>query len=95
MFLMKLFVQLVDFCSGLVQGFPTAGRDLVDPSPAPTYVLQNRLQEPTALQTMQERVKSPGSDPISVMRQLLHHGQPEDWLVSGMHQHMDADESGK
>ena len=38
---------------------------------------------------MQQRVKSSGANAIPVMRQLLHHRQPKDRLVRGVHKHVD------
>lgn len=44
---------------------------------------------------MQERVKSPGANAVSVMRQLLHHGQSKDRLVRGVQKHVNPYESVK
>jgi len=78
---MKFVVQLVNLDSGLFQGLLANGGDLVDPSLAPSNCFEGRLQQAAALQTMQERVKSSGANAVSVMRQLLQHGQSKDWLV--------------
>jgi hypothetical protein len=44
---------------------------------------------------MQERVESSGANAITVMRQLLHHGQSKDGLVRSVHQHVNPYESEK
>jgi hypothetical protein len=44
---------------------------------------------------MEEWIQSSRSNPVTVMLQLLHHGQAKNRLMSGMNQHMDANESGK
>ncbi len=44
---------------------------------------------------MQERIKSSRSGAIPMMGQLLHHGQPEDWLVRSVYQHVNSYESEK
>jgi hypothetical protein len=38
---------------------------------------------------MQKRIQRSRPDPVAVMRQFLHHRQPEDRLMRGMNQHMD------
>ena len=37
---------------------------------------------------MQKRVKRTWTNAISMVLQLVHHGQPKDWLVSSVQQHM-------
>lgn len=44
---------------------------------------------------MQERVERSGTDAVSMMRQFLHHGETEDWLLRSVHQHMDANQAVK
>lgn len=37
---------------------------------------------------MQKRIERSRTNAISMMLQLLHHGQSKDWLMGGMHKHM-------
>lgn len=89
----KFVLQFVNFCSGLVQSLFADCRDPVDSTTAPCNILEDRPQQAAALQSMKERVERSRSNVISVMAQLLHHCQPEDWLVIGMHQHVNPYES--
>jgi len=85
---MKFVVKFVDLRFCLVQSLLPDRRNLVNPSLASSDILENRLQQPTAFQAMQERVESSGANAISVMFKLLHHGQTKDWLVGSMHKHV-------
>jgi len=42
---------------------------------------------------MKQGVESSRADSISMMPQLFHHRQAEDWLVRSVHKHMDANEA--
>lgn len=44
---------------------------------------------------MQEGVESSRADAVSVMRQLLHHGQSKDRLMAGVHKHVNSYEPEK
>jgi hypothetical protein len=92
---MKFMVQFINFCLGLVQGLLANRCDPVDPSLTASYILQNRLQQPTTLQTMQEGVERSWTNAISVMLQLVHHRQPKDRLVRSMYQHVNSYEPEK
>lgn len=41
---------------------------------------------------MQERVECAGADSVTVMRELIHHGQPEDLLMRGVDKHVNSNE---
>ena len=95
MLLVKFVVQFVDFFSGLVQCFPARGGDRVDPSLAPSHLVEGRLQQAAAFQSVQEGIESSRADTIPVMGQFLHHGQPEDWFVRSVHQYMNPNKAEK
>ena len=42
---------------------------------------------------MQKRVKSPGTDAVPMMGELIHHGQSEDWFMGCVHQHVNSDKA--
>jgi hypothetical protein len=92
---MELVVQFVNFHPGFVQSLPADRRNSVNPPLASAYIFEGGPQQAAALQTMQERVERSRANAVAVMRQLLHHGQSKDGLVSRVHQHVHADESGK
>lgn len=84
MLFVKLVVQLIHFFPGFLQCPFARGRDLVNAPPAPSNVAVQGLQQPSALQSMQQRVQRTRPDAIAVMRQLLYHCQPEDRLLRSM-----------
>ncbi len=86
---MKFLMKLIDLCSGLVQGLPSLASNPIDPSLASTHRRNNRLQQATPFQPMQQRIQRPRPNAISMMCQLLHHRQSEDRLMSRMHKHVD------
>ena len=90
---MKFLMQLIDLRLGLVEGLLARSCDLVNPSLAPSNILEDGLQQAAALQAMQERVQRSRADAISVMCQFFHHCQPKDRLVRGMHEHVNPYES--
>jgi len=89
---MKLMVQFVNLRPGSLQSSLARRGDPVNPAPS---VLQFRLQKPPAFHSVQQWVERPRSDVIAMVLQLLHHRQSEYRLVSGVQEHMDANESGK
>jgi hypothetical protein len=93
--LVEFVVQLIDFQLSLVQSFFPHGGDLVDAPLPPTNVFKFRAQESAALQSVEQRVKCSGSDPVSVMLQLFDHGQSEDRFMGGMKQHLNPYEAEK
>ena len=93
MFFVKFVMKLIYLLSGFLQGFPANGGDLVNPSLASSNISQYRLQQTASLQAMQEWVEGARANAISMMRQLLHHGQSKDWLMGSMHQYMNPYES--
>jgi hypothetical protein len=95
MFFVQLMVQFIDLRSGLVQSLLTGRRDLVDPATVPSNILDARLQQAAAFQAMQEGVEGSGTDAIPVMRQLLHHRNPEDGLVGRMYEYMNPYQAEK
>jgi hypothetical protein len=58
-------------------------------------MIEKRLQQAGALQSMKQRIESARTDPISVMLQLLHHPQPEDRLVRSVEKHVNSNETVK
>ena len=80
-FFVKFMMKLVYLFSGFVQGFPANGGDLVNPSLASSNIPEYRLQQTSSLQAMQEWVEGSRANAISMMLQLLHHGQPKDWFL--------------
>ena len=88
-------MQLVDLfpCDG--QRFFAGSGDPIDSPPTPAGALLLRLEQSASLQAMQQRIERAGTDAVAVVRQLLHHGQAEDRLVRGMHQHMDPNQAEK
>ena len=86
-------VQLIHFSCGLFESLSAEGRDFVNATLAAIDVPQDRLQETVSLQAVKERVERSGADAIAVMGKLLHHGETEDGLVRGVHQHVDANKS--
>ncbi len=91
----KLVEKLIDFYRGLAQSPSSSGRDAVNPAPAASDSLDDRLQQAAAFQSVQERVKSSGADAIAVMGQLFDHGESKDGFVRRMHEHVNPNESGE
>ena len=92
---MKFVVQFIDLHSGVVQRLLAGSRDLIDPATVPSNIFKDRLQETAAFQAMQQGVESTRSDAIPVVRQLLHHRQPEDGLVGRMDEYMNPNKAEK
>jgi len=92
---MKFAVQLIDFGSGLVQGFPAGRGDPVKPPPAASSMIEAGFQQAGALQSVQKRIESAWANAITVMLQFLHHRQPEDRLLRGMEEHVDSNQPVK
>jgi hypothetical protein len=93
MLFVKFVVQFIHLLRGPGQRLSPHGRDVVDSPLTARNSFAGRLQQAIALQSMQKRIKSTGSNPIAVMPQLLHHGQSKNRLLCGMHQYMDADQT--
>jgi hypothetical protein len=91
----KLVVQFINLCSGLVQGLLARRSNLVDSAAAPSNILKDRLQQAAPFQAMQEGVEGSGTDAIPVMRKFLHHRKPEDGLVGCMYEYMNPYETEK
>ena len=92
---MKFVMQFIDLQSRFFQCFPSIRGDLIDPSPASSNVLQLRAQESAAFQSVKQRIERSRTDAISVVLQLLHHGQSENRLVSSVQEHVDSYETEK
>jgi hypothetical protein len=91
----QLVVQLVDLRPGFLQYLPARASNPVNPPPAPRNFAEYGFQQARALQPVKQRVQRPRADAIAVMLELLHHPQPEDRLVGGVQQHVDANETVK
>lgn len=92
---MKLTMQLVNFCPRIVQGLLANGCNPVNPPPSFPHVLEDRFQQASALQSVQQRIEGARTDAILVMLQLFHHRQAEDWLLRGAQEHMNSNQSEK
>jgi hypothetical protein len=88
-------MQFVDLFTRHRQRILPGSGDSVDPSPPPACIFVLRLEQAAPFQPMQQRVQRSRPDPVTVMRQLLHHGQPKDRLMRGMHQHMNPNQAEK
>jgi len=93
MLFVQLLIKLLYFLAGVVKGAAAAGGNAVKPAPAATGYIGDRFQEAGAFETMEQRVEGTGTDPIAVVRELLHHRQAKDGLLCSMEQHVDAYES--
>ena len=92
MLFVKFMVQFVNLYRGSLQSSLARRSDPVNPAPS---VLQFRLQKPPAFHPVEQWVERSWSDAIAMVLQFLHHRQSEYRLVSGVQEHMDANESGK
>ncbi len=88
-FFMQLVMQFIDLQPRLFQRLPSTCGDLIHPSPAPPNVLQFGAEESAAFQPVEERIERSRPDVVSVVLQLLHHGQPENRLVNRVQEHVD------
>lgn len=88
MFFVKLMVQLVDLGFGLLESFSACGRDFVKTPAASPDIFEDGLQHSTTFQSVEKRVESTWPNAVSMMLQFFHHRQAEDWLMRGMHKHM-------
>lgn len=84
MLFVKLVVKFIDLHSGPIQSLLAGSRDPVDPTAVSSDILEDRLQETAAFQSMQKRVESAGTDAIPVVSQFLHHRRAEDRLLRRM-----------
>ena len=86
-------VLLIHSDSSLGQRSPAEGGDGVDPAAAAGDVFQRRFQKTAAFHSVQQRIERSRADTVPVTIQLLHHGEAEDGLMQGVHEHMNADEA--
>ena len=86
-------MELVDLGAGAGESFAAGGGDGVEAAAAAGDVAEGGLEEAGALETVQERVEGSGADAVSVVGELIHHGEAEDRLVRGVGEHVDADET--
>ena len=94
MHFVQLVVQLVHFLFGSGERPAASRRDPIEAPAIPCGILR-RLEQPGALQSVQQRIESPRSDAVSVMRELLHHRQAEDRPLRRMHENVNANQSVK
>lgn len=92
---MKLMMKFANLEFRRVQSLPASCGNLVDPPPASTHIPQGRLQKAVPLHPMQQRVQRSWADAIAMMLQFLHHGKPEDRLVSSVNEHVDANKASE
>lgn len=94
-----LFVQfLMEFINlgfRRSQSLLTRRRDFVNPPPSSSHILESRFKQTGMFQAVKEGIEGSGSNAISVMLQFLHHRQAEDWLVRGVKEHMNPNQSEK
>jgi hypothetical protein len=95
MFFVKFVVQLIDLHPGFVESLPAGGGDSVKPACPASGWTGKGFQQAGVFQAVQQRVKRAWPDPISVMRELLHHRHAEDWLVARMQEHMNPNQAVK
>lgn len=88
-------MQFIDLHSRLIQPFPALRCDPVDPAPATANIFKSGSKVPSTLQTVQQRIKRTRANAISVVLQLLDHGQSENGLLRRVYQHMDTYETDK
>jgi len=89
--LVQFVVQLVDFFFGSRECAPAGSRNPIHAPPVP-FRIRKRLEQLRPFQTVKQRIKSAGADPVSVARKFLHHRQTEDGLLRCMHQNVNANE---
>ncbi len=82
MFLVKLFVQFVNFFRGLFESLLSGGGDAVEPGRAPSCLTGKGFEQASAFHSVKKRIKRAGTNPVAVMREFLHHRQPEDRFVA-------------
>jgi len=92
MLFVKFVVEFIDFGPYLIQRLPARGGDRVDAPAASADPVEAGFEQAGALHSMKERIEGAGPNPVTVMLQLSHHSQPEDGLVRGMDEHVDANE---
>jgi hypothetical protein len=93
MLFVQFAVQFIHFFLGSFEGSFPGGGDFVEPSTATVHPIESGAQHARSLQSMQERIECAGADAVAVMREFLHHGEPEDGLLRSVQQHVDADET--
>ncbi len=94
MHFVQLVVQLVHFLFGSGERPAASRRDPIEAPAIPCGIFR-RLEQPGALQSVQQRIECSRPDAVSVMRELLHHRQAEDRLLRRVQQHVNANEAVK
>ncbi len=95
MLLVQLLMELIDLFASFFKSAAAAGRDAVKPAAAAMCCIQDRFQQTGLFKAVEQRIKGSGADAITVVRELLHHGEAEDGLLRGVEQHMDANQPGE
>lgn len=90
---MQLAVELIDFFLSSLQCLAAGGGDAVDAPLAALRDLMAGFQQPCTLKPMEQRIESSGTDAIAVVRQFVHDFEPEDRLLGGVQQHVDANQA--
>jgi hypothetical protein len=91
----QLVVQLIDLRPRMLESLSALSGHSVHAASASLDDLEHRTQQASTFHTVQERVQRAGTDPISVVPELLHHRESEDILVSCVNEHMNPNETGE
>ncbi len=94
MHFVQLVVQLVHFLFGSGERPAASGCDPIEAPAIPCGILR-RLEQPGALQSVQQRIESSRPDPVFMARKFLYHRQAEDRPLRRMHENVNANESIK
>jgi hypothetical protein len=95
MLLVEFLVEFVDFFPCLFQSFLPRFGQLVDTSPSSAHIHQLGDEKPIPFHAVQERVEGSWTYSIAMMFQFFHHSQAKQGLMSGVNQHMDANQTCK
>lgn len=93
--LVEFLVEFVDLFPCLFQSFFPGFGQLVDTSPSSAHIHQFRDEKPIPFHAVQEWVERSWTYSIAMKLQFFHHGQAKQGLMSGVNQHVNANQTCK
>ena len=93
MLLVKFFVEFIHFVLGFQESAFSGRSDLIEPPSPSLDSIEGRAEKAGAFKSMQQRIEGSRTNPITVVLQFLHHGEPEDRLMYRVQEHVNSNQA--